>query len=1116
MREDKSRAQGIESAKKRLGSALVKRFPKQAGLLDQLLVNYGENSVSLKALFTILDKLTSQRRFTHMKAILPTEVDYPLADMFVELSVSSPRERAYSLRINPTMSISDELEEEHVRRTASRLSLDKATSIKNHHSFVVLGDPGSGKTSLLKSLAQDIALGKNDRWVLPIFISLREYWLDRKLGRMGAETSLLRYACREWLIDSQSIDFTRASDKEVSMTLYERLLKDISGDIKNVVFLLDGYDEVSSQEGAALAIEVEMRGLSRSFSWMLTSRQTGFYGGLDQNIQYEIVALNEDGIRSLVENWFSFQNPDADTDFRIADLMSQISNSSNLEKMGRNPFLLSLLCSLRANSEEKLPLQRSQVYRKIIDLILTQARNNEKDESLFPQPYLTAVSRFCNFLYTDAEHAPRQIFEKRMWDQFFESGYRPKLSELVKSSRLLTSWPGLLEYHFVHLTFHEYFVAEHLFRNDFDSHKLRMLINTPGWRIVLRFYVGMLYVNGYKNEYVSALTILLQDVDDLGVIYSEAAWWLIEANICDSTPLLGIDIRDNLWIEYEKGSHQISEMIGDTISVLSPDWAISQIEERLISTVGATTKDSQPHLISLLGKINRPRADELLLKCFSSENIARRRRSVEMIAYKNTMELRSRFLELIGQTVVKYDAELVFNISVLAVKTKSCQFLPMLIKALQDSSKIPKIRMPKLYEGIAAIDSEDVANPLLEHAQHQELPIRSMELLIALLKQPSDQIEKWLEQVSTSCSQTQRNIQLIKFSAGLDSESETDVLFAELKGVADLSVMDAIAERAESGHSMPLASIQYLYLVAASTCDLADQALSHLETIEGVFIRRSKNTEIKTSAYRALLIKDAENIRSSFRAICLLQILAGRRDAETFPIVCEFALDKTQSKHLRATAITTLTSYKNAFPARCMDVLRKLVEEPDLNSDLMVSALTELGKISAYELRYLPASAQLTEARAIISAEKGIKYRGDTIIGLDDNCSIGGKYTPDMVLDIDDIAEFNDYVREICKELLEKGLAKNTGKNTPLFRKDNNIDGSIDAKTGRKFLGVGNVDGGEDIGKVTLLLLIKWLVKNKTVVSWSNQYHRADLDPEKNAALMIYCAYKQVMKLRIC
>ncbi len=232
----------------------------------------------------------------------------------------------------------------------------------------VLGDPGSGKTTLMRFLT--VALAGELTWadvdvdetVLPLFLPFREY--VREVREIG---------------DASLIDFLSSSARvQLQISMPSEFLEEAL-DEGRAVLLLDGLDEVGSA-----AEREEMRERVQAFCRLypkvgavVTSRIAGYEDaplprtGTAAFAHLTLAPFDDDDLRQFVTTWFAVQEP-ADPlarDRGVADLLAALEAGPRVRELARNPMLATLI-GLVHRYEAHLPAERAALYDICVKTLL--------------------------------------------------------------------------------------------------------------------------------------------------------------------------------------------------------------------------------------------------------------------------------------------------------------------------------------------------------------------------------------------------------------------------------------------------------------------------------------------------------------------------------------------------------------------------------------------------------------------------------------------------------------------------------------------------------------------------------------------------------------------------
>lgn len=239
---------------------------------------------------------------------------------------------------------------------------------------VILGDPGSGKSTVLNYLAlglcgktRDIQFGEEWHYqrLIPLRVELRNFarWADKRAD--GPHVLLLEYV-REAIMPKAA---------KMLADHLEQALCDLGG-----AFLLDGLDEgpASKRNMIKKAVEGLMERYPRC-RFVITCR-TYSYQDPKQKFalpflsvaKATILDLEDDQIQEFVQKWYAQLAKKRGKPNLGVDLIAQLLNKNNprLRRLASTPLMLTLITSLHSTEKSKLPNERHKLMEQAMDLLL--------------------------------------------------------------------------------------------------------------------------------------------------------------------------------------------------------------------------------------------------------------------------------------------------------------------------------------------------------------------------------------------------------------------------------------------------------------------------------------------------------------------------------------------------------------------------------------------------------------------------------------------------------------------------------------------------------------------------------------------------------------------------
>jgi DNA polymerase III delta prime subunit len=372
--------------------------------------------------------------------------------------------------------------------------------------LMVLGKPGSGKSTFLRHLAVGCAKGSFLSDYIPVLLELRD--VDE------AAFSLFQCIHREFELEQEAQT--------------EQILKQ-----GRVLILLDGLDEVPSS--LRQTVQNDLRKFVRRYDknrFILTCRtQTTEYVP-EQFQAVEVADFKPEQVESFALNWFTAMTETPEQGIALKEhFISKLRESPQTASLAVTPVLLSLTCWV-FDDLNCLPQKRSELYRDGLNLLLQdwdEGRGIIRDSGcdryrqLAPEDRKRLLSYLAVRKFEQAENFV--LFEESEICSYIAEHLQISTAESREVLGAIAQHHGLLieratkVWSFSHLTFQEYLVAKWFCRYpQFLENLIRFVIHDKDvqWREVFLITAEM-----------------INNADDLLIMLKSH----VDSNIASSVPL---------------------------------------------------------------------------------------------------------------------------------------------------------------------------------------------------------------------------------------------------------------------------------------------------------------------------------------------------------------------------------------------------------------------------------------------------------------------------------------------------------------------------------------------------------------------------------------------------
>ncbi|HIK07476.1 MAG TPA: NACHT domain-containing NTPase [Trichormus sp. M33_DOE_039] len=368
-------------------------------------------------------------------------------------------------------------------------------AVEKYSKMLVLGKPGSGKTTFLQSIAISCDRGFFQPNYLPIFVNLKNFAEE---SRDSSQLSLLNY------IYEYFINFN-ISEAELTTVFYEG----------KALILLDGLDEIIGEDAEIVINKI------RNFVNKFYKNQTVITCRFGYNLNFysftevEIADFNKTQIAAFAHRWFlAFaRNSPVKAQILAQKFMQKLELAENAQilELAATPILLNLTC-LVFQSVDDFPNDHSQLYKQALDLLLVrwdESRGIRRDQvyrnlSLLNKikllSYIASISFQQGNYFITATKIQQLIADYlASLPNAITDTYALEIESIAVLNAIEIQHGLLIErargiYCFSHLSFQEYFTAREIVANA-NNNTLKEFVchlHEQRWREVFLLSAGML------------------------------------------------------------------------------------------------------------------------------------------------------------------------------------------------------------------------------------------------------------------------------------------------------------------------------------------------------------------------------------------------------------------------------------------------------------------------------------------------------------------------------------------------------------------------------------------------------------------------------------------------
>ncbi|TPE46257.1 NACHT domain-containing protein [Pontibacter mangrovi] len=404
-----------------------------------------------------------------------------------------------------------------------------ANVFKSDKSIIILGDPGAGKSLLVKFLIVQILEQQTHKSGVRQFSKHIPFRVElRKYNELRESKSIIEY-------------ISHVLSKEYQVSITPDLLKVIIEEYNTIIFF-DGLDEIfniSHKNKMKEAIESFSSIYSKS-KCIITSRFIGYHDikfNPDRFDEFGIISFDEKQVKELVTKFYNTQIHNSEKRGAVINnCLLQLKNDVD-DELKSNPLILTLILILASNNIV-IPDSKLEIYEACTNTLVETIDTKEK-ELKFEIPIKNKRSIFAHLAYWQYELMSKNIeitYEKaidNISDFLIAKGECTDYSDAEDKAKKFLEYAEhrsiYFENNFTHKTFLEYYTADYLFINYFakarDSERKKLLtiitknLSNSFWYIVFELLLSRIDKIQADDEVLDEIFAKQLESTSLNVFY---------------------------------------------------------------------------------------------------------------------------------------------------------------------------------------------------------------------------------------------------------------------------------------------------------------------------------------------------------------------------------------------------------------------------------------------------------------------------------------------------------------------------------------------------------------------------------------------------------------------
>jgi len=375
------------------------------------------------------------------------------------------------------------------RKENSKDSEDLLKIIIKNERLIITGAPGAGKSLMCKKIMHLVGNKRDEHLkdTIPVLIELGSYDSSTK-------SSIKNYIPKP--------------PNGCDNLLEEQFVKG------KVLFLLDGFDEISNKEQCR-KIKNEILILMTQYPrcrYIITCRDEVYDEEFKEKIktEYKINDFNENQIKKYIKVWTELTN---ETNKNSKEIYKTLQEKSHLMELAHNPLMLAMILYLHVDNNRPLPRSRGEFYTLLTEVLLCPEATKKYADIKYKWDYKNLINLLSHIAWNmDDDGVGVTINQDKIKELIkkLNSEEREKnlIIEDLRNSSLILRIKGKESvgdaiYKFSHKTIKEYFTAHYARENNVEDLLLKKFEEDEKpsrWKKTIR-----LYCNIYKGDISNTL-----------------------------------------------------------------------------------------------------------------------------------------------------------------------------------------------------------------------------------------------------------------------------------------------------------------------------------------------------------------------------------------------------------------------------------------------------------------------------------------------------------------------------------------------------------------------------------------------------------------------------------